>query len=57
MIQQVVIQKILGSVFTKKRLVSWGASIAILVGAAAVGMSQPEFKEAICGAPALEAEK
>lgn len=51
------IKKVAGMFITKKRMVQWGSAIVFAIGAGAIGMQQPEFKAAVCGAPTLEAEK
>lgn len=46
--------KVVGLFVTKKRVIGWGAAVAMALGAAATGMQTPEFKEAVCGAPVIE---
>ncbi|MBX2986486.1 MAG: hypothetical protein KF802_01185 [Bdellovibrionaceae bacterium] len=48
--------EILKKIFSKKTLIRWIAPIGIALGAAAAGMQNAEFKEAVCGAPVLEAK-
>jgi hypothetical protein len=48
-----MLKTLAAKLFSKKNLVSWGSAIVMLLGAAAVGMTQPEFKEAVCGAPTI----
>lgn len=55
--QNIVLSKIVSMFITKKRLIGWIAALGFGIGAAAVGMSSQEFKEAVCGAPALEQAK
>ena len=50
------VKKIGGMFITKKRVVGWLAAIALGVGAVAAGMSNPEFKEAVCSATPISAE-
>ena len=50
------VKKIGGMFITKKRVVGWLAAVALGVGAVAAGMSNPEFKEAVCSATPISAE-
>lgn len=53
----VAVLKRVASVFlSKKRIIGWVSAVALVAGAAAVGMETPEFKAAVCGAPVIEAE-
>lgn len=47
---------LLKTLFSKKTLIRWIAPMGLALGAAAAGMQNAEFKEAICGAPVLEAK-
>ncbi len=50
------VKKIGGMFFTKKRVVTWLSAVLLGVGAVAAGMSNPDFKEAVCSATPISAE-
>lgn len=51
-----IVVEILKKIFSKKTLIRWIAPMGLALGAAAAGMQNAEFKEAICGAPVLESK-
>lgn len=50
-----VIQKIIEIFLDKRRVIGWISAAMIAVGAAYAGMSTKDFKDAVCGAPVIEA--
>lgn len=44
-----IVQKLIETFFTKKKIIGWIAALAMVAGAGAAGMQTPEFKEAVCG--------
>lgn len=53
MLQNVVIAKLVGIFLNKKRIIGWISAVGFVAGAAAAGMHNAEFKEAVCGAPVI----
>lgn len=51
-----IIAKIIEMFVSKKRLIGWGAAVALAVGAAASGMQTEEFKSIVCAAPVINPE-
>lgn len=47
---QAVIVRILSSIFTKEKIVSFGAGVAIMIGAGLLGMNPKDLKESLCKA-------
>jgi hypothetical protein len=41
-------------IFSKERIIGWISAVAFVIGAAAVGMQQDDFKKSVCGAPAIQ---
>ena len=52
--QNAILSRIIGAIFGKRRVIGWGAAVAMAIGAAAMGMQTSEFKSAVCDAPVLE---
>ncbi len=50
------VKKIGSMFFTKKRVIGWLSAVLLGVGAVAAGMSNPDFKEAVCSATPISAE-
>lgn len=48
---------IIRKLLPKKRIISWVGAAAIAVSAVFLGMESKEVRDAICGAPVIEAEK
>lgn len=49
-----MLNKILESLISKKRIIGWIASAVFAAGAVGVGMQGAEFKAAVCDAPVME---
>lgn len=55
--QNWILSKIAGLFMDKKRVIGWVSAVGFVIGAAAAAMNPAEFREAVCGAPVLEAPK
>lgn len=52
----IILQRILSTIITKKRMIGWASAIGLAIGATAAGMKTDEFKSAVCEAPVIERE-
>ena len=53
----IILAKLASIFLDKKRIISWVSAVLFSIAAAAVGMAQPDFKDAVCGAPNIEEKK
>jgi hypothetical protein len=49
-----VLKNVFLAIFSKERVIGWGAGIAIAATAALAGMQSKQVKEAVCGATVIE---
>lgn len=52
-----IIAAIAASFLGKKNIIRWVTAVGVVAGAAAVGMSEVDFKAAMCGAPDVKTEE